>query len=71
VCVYPVNVIWLQTGKKHDKSLVLGPSAKRLFDVPEVWADLSSIEWLRKAGVAMIQAYTSVCWTISLVKSMC
>jgi hypothetical protein len=55
-----VNVIWLPTGKKHDKSLVLGPSAKRLFDVPEVWADLSSIEWLKKAGVAMI--YLAVCW---------
>jgi hypothetical protein len=52
-----VNVIWLQTGKKHDKSLVLGRSAKRLFDVPEVWANLSSIEWLRKAGVAMIHKH--------------
>jgi hypothetical protein len=52
-----VKVICLPTGKKHDKGLVLGPSAKRLFDVPEVWADLSSIEWLKKAGVAMIHKH--------------
>ncbi len=54
--VYFTNVIWLQTGKKHDKNLMLGPCTKRLIDVLELLANLFN-NLLMKVGVVMIHKH--------------